>query len=263
MPLIKRENCTFYYEKRGEKNPLIFINDFSFDLNMWNFFVPLLAEFVTVFRFDNRGSGRSSSPMGPYSIKEMAEDLIFLMDKASIKKADMIGLSMGSAILQSIAIYFPERLGQAVMLAPFDHFPMATFLELRNSLDMLKGDVSSKLVVQKMLPWLYSVDFLSEPEQVAKVIENMENAPYPQTLVGFEAQLGALFAFDERKNLEKIENNVLLIAGERDLYTPLYLAKNLSKYLKNSRLEIFSKAGHMLHLERRNQIVELILKWLF
>ena len=263
MPLIKRGNDTLYYEKRGEKQPLILINDFSFDLNMWDFFVPVLAEFSTVFRFDFRGSGRSSAPMGAYSIKRMAEDLIFLMDKLSIERADMIGFSMGSAVLQSIAIYFPKRLNKAMMLAPFDRFPMATFLELKNSLEMLKAHVPPRLVIQKILPWLCSVDFLSQDEQIKKVIEDMENSPYPQTLMGFKAQLEALFTFDERENLEKIEHEMFLVAGERDLYTPVYLANRLSKSLKKNRLEILPKVGHMLHLEKKNQILELILKWLF
>ena len=73
----------------------------------------LAAAGYFVVRFDSRDTGKSSGiiyEQNPYSLKDMAEDIIAILDYFKIKKAHIIGSSMGGYVAQNLAIYFPERI---------------------------------------------------------------------------------------------------------------------------------------------------------
>lgn len=262
MPFAKRENIQLYYELKGQDRPLLLINGFTNHLGMWDPYLSSLEERFSVLRFDPRGAGRSDVPPGPYTIQQMADDVIFLMDCLSIDQAEMIGFSMGSAIIQSLALDHPDRLGKVVMLSPFDRFPMNAYLQARSSAKLRDSQTHLNLIIEYTLPWIYSSQFLSSSSRVKATIEDLENNPYPQFPEGYDWQLEALHQFDETKRLSQIKHDVLLIAGEQDLYTPIYTAQALKKNLKNATLEILPEVGHMLHIERKYEVLKLILSWL-
>ena len=73
-----------------------------------------------VVRYDNRDTGKSASfdfDTSPYTLMDMAEDAVGILDAFSIKKAQFVGLSMGGYIAQLCAIHYPERVSSLVSIA--------------------------------------------------------------------------------------------------------------------------------------------------
>jgi pimeloyl-ACP methyl ester carboxylesterase len=68
-----------------------------------------------VISFDNRGAGRSDQPSGPYSINQMENDTIGLLDAIEVERADIFGVSMGGMIAQEIAVLHPDRVDRLVL----------------------------------------------------------------------------------------------------------------------------------------------------
>jgi len=262
MPFAKREDVQLYYEIKDQGCPLVLINGFTNHFGMWDSFVPVLEHEFQVLRFDNCGSGRSSTPTSSYSIDQMADDLIFLLDNLSIDQADMVGFSMGSVIIQSIALRYPKRLGKTVMISPFNRFPTSAYLQARNNAHLRNAGVPLKLLFEKVLPWIYSSSFLKNQSKVKQTIEDLENNPYPQTPEGYDCQLEALYNYDQTDRLSQIVHPALLIAGSEDLYTPLYAARVLKEKLQNATLEILPNVGHMGYIECKHEVLNLILTWL-
>lgn len=262
MPIAKKQDCCIYYEIKGQGKPLIFINGFTNHLGMWDHFIPTLEHDFQILRFDNRGAGRSDTPHSSYSIDQMADDLVFLLDTLSIDKADMIGFAMGSVIIQSIALRYPNRLNQAIMISPFVRFPTNAYMQARNLAKLRDFGIDFKLLVEKTLPWIYSSTFLTDPRCVQQAIEEFENTPYPQSSKGYHCQLEALYAYDATDQLDQITHPILLIAGDQDLYTPIHEAQLLKEKLQNVKLEILSGVGHMGYIERKNEVLNLALTWL-
>lgn len=262
MPTLKSENCRIYYEIEGQGTPLVLINGFTNHLGMWDSFAASFQHQFQVLRFDPRGAGRSETPSSSFSIKQIADDLIALLDAHSLQQADMIGFSMGSTIIQTIALHYPDRLGKAAMISPFNRFPTSAYMQALNNAHLRNYGVDLSLLIEKTLPWLYSSTFLKDPIRVKQTIEDLINNPYPQSSEGYDKQLEALYDFDETDKLHEITHPILLIAGMEDLYTPLYAAQKLLESLPNATLEILSQVGHMGHIERKQETLNLITTWL-
>ena len=76
---------------------------------MWDWNVPALADRYRVLRYDKRGHGGTQTTPGTYSIAQLADDAVGLLDALQIKKVHFVGLSIGGMIGQQIGARFPER----------------------------------------------------------------------------------------------------------------------------------------------------------
>src|SRR4029079_18649747 len=77
--------------------------------------IPVLAQRFRVISFDNRGSGRSEKPRGPYTVAQLADDAASVLDVAGEQSAHVYGLSMGGMIAQQLALARPERVRSLVL----------------------------------------------------------------------------------------------------------------------------------------------------
>jgi pimeloyl-ACP methyl ester carboxylesterase len=114
MPRAKNGSVEIEYETFGDDRPetVILINGLGSQMTRWPvaFCEKLVARGYRAIRFDNRDVGRSSWLDGQsYSIQDMANDVIAVLDAAGVKKAHVAGVSMGGMITQTVAIEHPER----------------------------------------------------------------------------------------------------------------------------------------------------------
>jgi 3-oxoadipate enol-lactonase len=74
-----------------------------------------LARRFTLIAYDNRGWGLSSRPRGPYTVGQLAEDAVGLLDHLGILRAHLFGVSLGGMIAQEVALRWPERVDRLVL----------------------------------------------------------------------------------------------------------------------------------------------------
>jgi 3-oxoadipate enol-lactonase len=263
MPLIQYPHVHLYYDLTEQTGPpLVLVNGFSSDLGMWDRLIPFLSPQFQLLRFDHAGVGRSTLPSYPYSIDDMADDLIALLDTLNLPKVDMMGFSMGNLVIQSIALHYQERLGKAVMLAPFNRLPLTAYLQAQNYAKLWEAGVDKRLLIERKLPWFYSQNFLADPRRIEALFTEEENHPYPQSLQGYHFQLKALHAYDKTDQLANIRHPIFLCAGEDDLYTPLYAVKALERQLPQNTLVMLPEVGHMIHMECTQEQFTPMVSWL-
>jgi len=92
------------YDVHGKGDPVILLHGFSDRKEHWRAQVGALSEHFKVIRLDNRGAGKSDRPDGEYSMEVYASDIAGLIDSLEIKKAHIIGHSMGGMIAQNSQI---------------------------------------------------------------------------------------------------------------------------------------------------------------
>lgn len=262
MAFAKINNINMYYEVKGEGEPIVFLSGFSTNRETWRNYSDRLSSSYQTLILDNRGAGESDAPPPPYTIEMMAEDTAALMDHVGIKEATMIGSSMGTAIIQTLALRYPNKVKRGILISPFAKLPLTAVMKSETIGKLLEAGVPLNLVIESVIPWLYSNAFLNDGDRAKNKSQEMLENPYPQTPEGYLGQLTALKTFDLREHVGDIQAEMLLIAGSEDLSTPLYCSQYLADHLPVCTLKVFEHVGHMAHVEQRDKVFEVIQKFL-
>ena len=247
MAYIEANGINMYYEERGEGEPLLLIMGLGTDHAGWDKHV---VEFEKHFRCilpDNRGTGKTDKPEGPYTIRMMAEDSLACMDRLGIEKAHVNGCSMGGAIALEMVRMAPERVGKIVLTASFaklDAYGKRIPLVFKNAYDAMDRKAYKELTDLIVYSRRFHINNMSE-------LEEMENAEKPDRmpLHAFCAQADALIECDATGWLGNIENDCLICAGECDLFSPLEHAVWMKDTMPNAELIVDHGRGHTFHFE--------------
>ena len=118
MPLqAVRTGVTLNYEVSGEGEPLLLIMGTSGSIPLWADLLPRLAERHQVIAFDNRGLGGSERGKGPITVASLAEDAAALLEALDVPSAHVMGWSLGSGIIQELAMAHPQKVASAGLYA--------------------------------------------------------------------------------------------------------------------------------------------------
>jgi 3-oxoadipate enol-lactonase len=241
-----------YYELRGGGQPLVLVAGLGDDIASWATIEPL-ADRHLVVAFDNRGVGRSSTPPGPYSIEQMADDAHAIVRHLDLAPVAAIGYSMGGAICQRWALRHPRDIASLVLTNTWgERTPGLDGLLARWT--ALAGAANGHQLMHEVGVACFSPGYLAALDrQTLDELEAME----PPPLVGFVAAAAACRAHDALSEAAAITQPTLVIAGQQDAVTPPILAERLAERLPNAALASLD-TGHAGHLERPDEWLELV-----
>jgi len=116
MPFAYRDTCGLYYELSGDPAgpPLVLVRGLARSSRYWRPVLPHLAGF-RILLVDNRGVGKSDATPPPYSSRQLADDIVAVMDAAGIARAHVFGISLGGMIAQHLAIAHGDRVDRLVI----------------------------------------------------------------------------------------------------------------------------------------------------
>jgi pimeloyl-ACP methyl ester carboxylesterase len=104
---------------------LVLIQGLGWDRTGWQ---PVLRKLRRHFRLvlvDNRGSGRSDVPAASFGVADMTADVVAVLDDAGIRRAHVMGVSLGGMVAQELAIDYPERVDALVLVSTTPGWPFA------------------------------------------------------------------------------------------------------------------------------------------
>ncbi|MGH2414035.1 MAG: alpha/beta fold hydrolase, partial [Microcystaceae cyanobacterium] len=160
MPTLQANGINLFYDLEGTGEPLLLISGFGCDHSYWSLIMPSLVSHYQVIGLDNRGSGQSSTPPGPYSIKQMATDVALLLEHLGLAQVQVVGHSMGGQIAQELALSFPSKVRSLALLASWARGD-ARFNTVIETFGELPRSVKLNLYQKVVLPWMYAEDFFS------------------------------------------------------------------------------------------------------
>jgi 3-oxoadipate enol-lactonase len=207
---------------------LVLSNSLGTDLHMWDTQVPAFAAHFRVLRYDTRGHGGSLVTGGPYSIEQLGQDVLALLDALKIERAHFCGLSMGGLIGQWLGINAGERLNRLIVCNTAAKIGTPDTWNPR--IEMVLRDGQAAMVGLRdasIERWFTPAYSSSKPDQ-AKRITDMLAATSPQ---GYAANCGAVRDADFRDQLGAIKAPLLVISGSHDAVTPpaggLFIQENV------------------------------------
>lgn len=254
-----RTGVTLNYEITGEGDPLLLVMGTSCSIPLWGELVPRLAERYRVIAFDNRGLGGSDRGEGAITVASMAEDASALLEALKIPRAHALGWSLGSAVVQELALAHPEQVATAVLYgtwAQCDGFQRSVLTALRHP--YATRDLEAALATAGIG---FSPQLLDHPD-FAAMLEPMLPA-FPQTDEQMQVtveQWDADLAHDTADRLGDIAAPTLVIVGEQDLLTPPWQAEKVAKAIPGAQFELLTGPGasHAVHIERPDDVVRLV-----
>ena len=262
MPYVLRRP-RLYYERHGGGEPLLLITGFTISSAVFDPILPLYGERFECITYDNRGSGRSDSPLRPTSMVELAADAARLLDALGLESAHVYGLSMGGMIAQELAIRFPERVRGLVLGGTTPGGPRA----LRPKLGELGALIAAERGALRgpgrpwLASWLFSPEFRREqPERVRELLEHFDRHRAPAH--GVLAHLGASVYHDTVSRLGRIQAPTLVLHGEKDAMAPIGNARLLADSIPDAELRVIPEAGHAYLLERPEESLGALVGWL-
>jgi len=108
---------SLYYETQGQGEPVVLIPSTGFSAEAWKPSQMPLAKSAQLIIHDPRGCGRSIATQQVYTINQMANDVVALLDHLGIKTAHFVGHSMGGRIALELALNFPGKVKSLIMAA--------------------------------------------------------------------------------------------------------------------------------------------------
>lgn len=237
--------------------PVVFLGgSLGTTLTMWDDLADALAEKYHVVRFDTRGHGSSPAPPGPYTMSDLAADVVALADELDIERFAYVGLSLGGGIGQTLAVEHPERLTSLVLCCTAPTFGDAETWRVRSARVTAEG--MGWLVETTRERW-FTPGFLESHPAAAKTILDMLANTSP---VGYAACCDAISAYDLSDRLGDITTPTRVIAAAQDPVTPPEVTRLLSDGIKAADQVVIEDAAHIANVAQPDRFNAAILEHL-
>lgn len=264
MPTINGNGIELYYEVHGKGEPLLLIMGLGHNSLSWEKSLPALSNQFQVIIFDNRGTGRSSRPESDYSMEQMADDAISVLDAVNVESAHIYGVSMGGMIAQRLALNYPNRVKSLILgcTSPGGtHQVQPEASVMMNLLSRASIPTTPLEAARASLPIIFSQDFIStHQDSITEYINTLIQIPTPPH--GFMHQLQAILQHNTYEELENLSIPTLIIHGDADRLVPLPNGKLLAESIKGAELFIVPGAGHLYMMEAEKMVDEKVIDFI-
>jgi 3-oxoadipate enol-lactonase len=263
MPFVHATDGTrIHYEVTGKSGatPVLMIQGLGASKNAWNLQRIAMATRFRIISFDNRGAGRSDKPAEPFTLEQMADDAIAVLDAAGIDTAHVVGASMGGVISQIVAVKFPHRVRSLTLVCtacrnhPWRQELLQTWAKTAADKGMIEvGKVAAQWVMsprsfRRLVPaftWMGPLAALRPRHSFVSQIDAILNTR--EDLVD---------------QLSTITAPTMVIVGNQDILTPRGDSEEIAERIPNAELVVIAGAAHGLMMEHSSTFNRILIEFL-
>ncbi len=240
MPYATVNGLRFHYLAQGFGPVVMLLHGLGSCAEDWLLLqAPALSQRYRVLMPDLRGHGRSDKPPGPYTVPQMADDMAGLLETLGVDSAHVVGLSLGGAVAQAIAVRYPEKVRSLVLVNTFARLRPKGWTEWRYTLTRILAlfiglALHARAEANELFP---------HPGQAGlrRVAFQRLCANDP---VAYRAALIAAANYDGRWDLGRIRAPTLVVAGLEDTVVPLRAKQELAAGIPGACLVTVPRSGH-------------------
>lgn len=248
--------ATLSYEVSGPRSPetpvVVLLGSLGSDRRMWDTQVRDLQADHTVVAVDHRGHGDSEVVPGPCTVADLAADVLALLDSLEMDRFHVVGLSLGGAVAQWLAVHLPERVTSAALLCTAARFGEPSGWVERATAVREGGTAAvADAVVAR---WITPARAEADPALVEQLREMVVATPAE----GYAAACDALSGWDNRADLGRIGCPTLVLAGDEDPSTPPEVLREIADGIPGSTFVTLSPAAHVPTVEIPDRVSEVL-----
>lgn len=242
----------------GSGAPLVLIHGLGGSQADWPFQVPVFAARFRIVTLDLRGHGRSPKPSGPYRMSQLAADVALLLMRLDARPAHVVGLSLGGAVAQQLAIDYPDLVRSLVLVNTASCFISTQWRRRllgarRFAAVYLQGmDKVAEDVAGRLFPLLEQAPLRAEA--VRRIAAN--------DLAAYRASLWAVARFNVTFLLDLITCPTLVVAGENDSTVPIAPKQLLAQRIHGSRFQVIANSTHATPLDQPDAFNQAVMEFL-
>ena len=228
------------------------------NIAMWDEQLADIEPHFRILRYDSRGHGASDAPKGAYTLDQLADDAIGVLDFLGIEKVNWVGLSMGGMVGQSIALRHPQRLQKLVLASTAAVMGDQLQPVWQDRISRARSMGMSSLVAEILERW-FSPDFLdADSLPVQRIRQQVLSTP----VNGFVGCCEAIRHLDYLERITAIDMPTLIIVGEDDPGTPVAFSEAIHARVSGSQLCIIPAARHLCNIEKQRDFNNRLLEFL-
>ena len=241
------------YELRGRlrwRRPwLVLIQGMGLDRHGWGRVRRKLRRRFRLVLVDNRGCGRSGRPGGSFTVADMAGDVVAVLDAAGVRRAHVLGVSLGGMVAQELAIRHPERVDGLVLACttpgwPFAYPMPAPSVRLIAATARLPTEAAWRRHMENALS---ARTVREQPELVERLLARQGSLLAGSGTLSAQAAAGARYAGRLRQT--GIQSRSLVLHGGADTVVDPRNGRLLAARIPRAQLRIFPGLGHLFFWE--------------
>jgi 3-oxoadipate enol-lactonase len=245
VPLTITRNTSIDYDVHGEGPPLVLIGGLGFGRWGWFKQIPALSRHFRTITFDVRGERDLEG-----GVSVLVDDVVALLDHLRIRKAHVLGTSLGGFVAQELALKRPDLVDRLVLVCTSYGGRGPETMSPRALSDMIGlPSLSVERAVRRGLETATSDAYRAErPEEFEQIVRwRLADSP---SLSTYYEQMRAGARFDVSRDVGSITSPTLVIHGSEDRYVPVANAVALAEAIPDARLRVLDGAGHLVFIER-------------
>lgn len=234
---------------------LVFSHSLAADHSMWWPQVDVFAASHNVLCYDTRGHGASSAPGGPYSLDQLAEDLLQLLAAVGIERCHFVGLSMGGMIGQAAVLRDPRPFQSLVLADTSSRIPPEMHPVWEGRIAAVSTPAGMGAVAPATLERWFTAPFRErEPQAVARIDRLIRSTK----VAGYIGCSRAIMQLNLTDRLGQVACPVLVLVGDQDAGTPPAMAEAIARAIPGARLEVIPQAAHFANVEQAERFNALV-----
>ncbi|MBM3683347.1 MAG: alpha/beta fold hydrolase [Actinobacteria bacterium] len=212
---------------------------------------PMLDRWAERFRllaFDHRGMGDSDVPTEPYTMADVADDVVALLDAVGWSWFRMFGISYGGMVAQHVAAMIPARVERLVLACTSSGGAGGSSYPLHELHDL--PETERRRVLPTILDTRFTPAFLATDARARAIVEARTEGGTPVDPVALRLQMGARRAHDAYDALDRITCPTLVAVGATDGIAPPENGRRIAERLSDATIATFD-GGHLFILQDR------------
>jgi 3-oxoadipate enol-lactonase len=248
-----RSGLSLGYATRGAGPVIAFLHPVAMRGALWDEIASDLAQRYRVLTIDLRGHGASDVPPEPFTIEDLASDVIELLGALGGTRPVLAGCSLGGMVAQGVALAAPELLGGIVLADTAHTLPAAGREAMRQrAADALKG---MPTLVDATLERWFTREFRARRGDIVERVRGwfLEADPVVHSWTW-----QAISRLDFRDRLAAIQVPVLVVCGSRDTSCPPSVSEEMAGLLARGRYAELQDSSHMAPFEQPGRFAALV-----